>query len=780
MRIHGYLAFVAGICLTAWSCIQLLDAQQAHIRATFQHDTDKVASDTNVRLQTYFDMLLSIKGTFAINEHVSREQFARFVRELNLAERYPGFQAIQFVRLVRAGGVDSFSAAVRADTSIDPAGYPDFAVHPVVQRGAHYIIEYSEPFKGNENAFGLDLAGLAPHKAALELGRDSGKVVATERITLVQDKTGQPGFVARAPVYRQGMPLATLEQRRAALVGWVAIVFKVKHLMQEVIDPALMQQLTLAIYDTGNASEGATAPRDASTLMFESGQGRPGRLSGISAEKRLRVAQRQWVASFGALPGGRYSHDTSSVLWLAAGGVSISGLLAALLVASGRSRRLAAQLRVTLDEQRALQDSASVGIALLAHGSIVRCNRGMEEMMGYAPGELAGQPAALLAGPGAPASGLFALESASRHWQGELGLRRKDGSVIWCLIHGKAIEARALSQGAVWVIQDNSERKQSEAALLDAKDGLEASLGELARQKANVDSAQRELASVLATLKQAQTSLVTAEKMASLGALVAGTAHELNTPIGNSLLTATALDEMVAEFGRKYADGGVKRSALEGLMADTRQACGIMSSSLRRAAELVTSFRQVAVDQTSDRRRRFDLGDVVGDTMATFAAQLRHANCETVIDVPPGLLLDSYPGSVGQVLSNLINNALLHAFAGRPYASLSVTARVVEDELVQLIFADDGAGMPPKVLQQVFDPFFTTRMGQGGSGLGMSIVYTLVTGVLGGAISIVSDPERGTSVTIRIPRTAPGASRGETQSEGGDPVAAKTVVSLPD
>ena len=755
MRIQGVLAFAAGMCLTAWSCMQVLDAQQAQIRNTFQRDAEKIASDTNVRLQVYLDMLLSLKGTFAVNQNINRAQFARLVHELNLAQRYPGFQAIQFVRLVPAGGIERFAAGVRADTSLEAGGYPGFAVNPKIVRGEHYVIEYTEPLKGNENAFGLDLAGLPPHKAALEQGRDSGKIIATERITLVQDKTGQPGFVARAPVYRQDLPLATVEQRRAALVGWVAIVFRVNHLMHEVIDPSLMQQLSVKIHDAGNANEGATMPPTTGNIMFERSAKGQVPVAGLQVEKRLRVAQRQWVASIGALEGKRYSQDLSSVAWIGAGGSLVSALIAALLIASGRSRRLAAQLRVTIDEQRAFQDSASVGIALFLHGVIVRCNRGMEEMMGYAQGELAGRPASLLAQPGGRATEMFAVHLRSQRWQGERELRRKDGGAIWCLIHGKAIDPDEPSKGGVWVIQDISERKHTEAALVDAKDGLEVSLHELARQKAHVERAHSDLAAVLSTLKQAQTNLITSEKMASLGALVAGIAHELNTPIGNSLLTATALDDMVADFGRKYADGGVKRSALELLMADTRQACGIMISSLLRAANLITSFKQVALDQTSDQRRRFDLGQVVGDTLTTFAAQLKRANCETVLDVPPALMLDSYPGSVGQVLSNLINNALLHAFAGRPFASLSITARAVEGDQVQLIFADDGVGMPAKILHQVFDPFFTTKMGQGGSGLGMNIVYNIVTGMLGGSIHIESDAERGTRVTIRLPRMAP-------------------------
>jgi PAS domain S-box-containing protein len=755
MRTQGYLAFVTGICLTIWTCFLVMDAQQETVRNNFLRDTEKVASDTNVRLQIYFDMLLSIKGTFAVNDKVDRAQFARFVRELNLTQRYPGFQAIQFVRHVPATGLARFDAAVRADTSLVPTGYPGFAIHPQVARDDHYIIEFTEPMKGNENAFGLDLSALPPHRDALESGRDSGRIVATERIILVQDATGQPGFVARAPVYQSNMPIDTVAQRRAALVGWVAIVFRVKNLMHEVIEPTLLNQLAFRIHDAGNVSEGANAPAGKNNIMFDTSNASRPAVPGLVSEKRLNVAQRQWVVNFTALEGSRYSRDYSSVLWIAAGGTLISTLIGALLIASARSRVLAEQVRATLDEQRAFQDSASVGIALFSQGVIIRCNRGMEEMMGYAPGALIGQRTSVLMRAASGGPEVFAIDPESRRWQGELELVRQDGSAIWCLINGKALKAGDLSQGGVWVIQDISDRKQTEAALVDAKDGLEHSLTELAQQKANVETAHSDLSSVLVTLKQAQTNLITSEKMASLGSLVAGIAHELNTPIGNSLLTATALDDMVTAFEKQYAQGGVKRSALEAHMADTRLACAIMTNSLRRAADLITSFKQVAVDQTSDKRRRFELGEVLHDTLATFAAQLKRANCETRIDCPKQLILDSYPGSVGQVLSNLINNALLHAFEGRSSARLTITAREAADDKVLLIFSDDGIGMPPKILHQVFDPFFTTKMGQGGSGLGMNIVYNIVTGMLGGSIEIESTTEYGTSVTIRMPRNAP-------------------------
>jgi signal transduction histidine kinase len=636
LRLNGYLAFAIGICITIWTCLVVMDAQDAQIRNNFARDTDKVAADTSARLRTYFDMLLSLKGLFAVTGEVDREQFAHFVKVLRLTERYPGFRAIQFVRAVPGRDLAGFAS----DVGKQLGGAPPFVIHPVVADGEHFVIDFNEPMKGNEDAFGLDLASLPSQRAAVEATRDSGEIVATGRTMLVQDVARHPGFVARAPIYRQNMPLDSVAQRRAAFIGVVAIVFRVDDLMREVIEPMLLAHMALQIIDTGDAKAGVAPPAHSNDranpvdILFDSRQSGTRTLSRLVAQGYIDVAQRRWLVQYRAMAGSRYSRDVTPLVLIAGAGMVISSLIAALLVASRRSRTLAGKLRATLEEQRA-------------------------------------------------------------------------------------------------------------------------SLAELERQKSHVELAHGDLSSVLVTLKQAQASLITSEKLASLGALVAGIAHELNTPIGNSLLTATALADMVTEFEKSYAGGGIKRSALEAHMADTRLACDIMASSLSRAADLITSFKQVSVDQTSDMRRGFALREVVRDTVATYAAQLRRANCVIEVDVPPLLVLDSYPGGLGQVLSNLINNALMHAFGASAAPKIVISAREIEHGQLMLNFSDDGVGMTQKTLHQVFDPFFTTKMGQGGSGLGMNIVYNVVTGMLGGSIGIASTPGNGTSVTIMMPKDAP-------------------------
>ncbi|AXA94186.1 CHASE domain-containing protein [Massilia sp. YMA4] len=759
MRAHGYLAFTVGICLTTWACLFALDAQDARIADRFARDADKVAQDTEARLKTYFDTLLSIRALMVVDERIGRAEFHDYVRELRLQQRYPGFQAIQLVRRVPEAELARHVAAVRADTSLEPGGYPHYKPHPATRRDEHYLIEYTEPMRGNENAFGLDLVAFPAHLQALEMGRDSGELVATERITLVQDTSGEPGFIARLPLYRRGAPLATVEQRRAALTAFVAIVFRVSDLMREVIDARLLRDMHVQINDAGYLSDGGGTAPSIENLMFDSAgrlsadRPRPAIVPGLSTHTTLNVGQRHWLVQFKGYPGGRYGREYETILLIGGCGFLISSLFAALVVTLQRRREMASRLRATLEELRALQDSAVVGIGLFSDGRIVRCNRGLEDMLGYPHGALVDRPVTTLvpSGPGDP----FQCGAGGQRAYAELELRRRDGASLWCMVNGRMLDPREPGKGSVWVLADISDRRKTEAALVESRHGLEHSLRELAQQKAHAEQAHREMSGMVQTLQQAQASLITSEKMAALGALVAGIAHELNTPIGNSLLTATALADMVTEFERHLASGGVRRSVLDAHLADAKKACNIIAASLGKAADLITSFKQVAVDQTSDQRRRFALAGVLHDTLPTYAAQLRRANCRVHVDVPATLEFDSYPGSVSQVLSNLINNAMLHAFEGREHGVITITATALDDDTAELRFADNGVGMSSRTLNQVYDPFFTTKMGQGGSGLGMNIVYNIVTGVLKGTIRVESTPGQGTTVIMTLPLRVP-------------------------
>lgn len=261
------------------------------------------------------------------------------------------------------------------------------------------------------------------------------------------------------------------------------------------------------------------------------------------------------------------------------------------------------------------------------------------------------------------------------------------------------------------------------------------------------------LQKTLDDLQRMQNRLVQSEKLASLGSLVAGVAHELNTPIGTGVTVVSTIADRCVEL-RRLIEQGIRRSQLDATLDDIGKAADLAQASLQRAARLVQDFKQVAVDQTSSRRRTFDLHELLREMMV--AVRLRHKRAPVAfeIDVPPGIPMDSYPGTLEQVLTNLIDNSVIHGAEGRSGCVVTITAKPHEAGVV-LTVADNGRGIPAASLPRVFDPFFTTRLGQGGSGLGLSIVYGLVTGILGGHIEVQSEEGRGTRFTLELPTSAP-------------------------
>ncbi|GAC1315627.1 MAG: hypothetical protein NVSMB28_00480 [Collimonas sp.] len=254
-------------------------------------------------------------------------------------------------------------------------------------------------------------------------------------------------------------------------------------------------------------------------------------------------------------------------------------------------------------------------------------------------------------------------------------------------------------------------------------------------------------------LQETQKQLVSQEKMAALGSLVAGVAHELNTPIGNSLMFASTMLAKSEEFEHQLGAQGIRRSALLAFVAETKEASEMIIRGLESSANLVHSFKQVAVDRTTAHRRVFDLRQVCQEVVATMMSQIRISGHAVSIDIPNGIILDSYPGPFGQVVTNFISNALVHAFDDRKGGHMSLSAAQMPGCRLLFQFSDDGHGIENKHLSRIFDPFFTTKLGQGGSGLGLSINYNIVTTLLNGEITVSSVPNEGTTFSINMPLT---------------------------
>ena len=298
--------------------------------------------------------------------------------------------------------------------------------------------------------------------------------------------------------------------------------------------------------------------------------------------------------------------------------------------------------------------------------------------------------------------------------------------------------------GMVSTYSDISERKEWQNRILKLNETLEERVAERSAQ----------LHQATQTLHASQEALTRSAAKATLGTLVASVSHELNTPLGNSLITASTCEDLTKRFAQRAESGQLKRADLNEYVTQMRDGSALIERNLHRAVDLVKNFKQVAADQASEQRRRFDLAAVAYEVLDTLNPSLKRYAHTVDLDVAEGLVLDSYPGAVGQVLINLINNAYLHAFEGRSNGLVLIHA-VAQGEGVDIQLSDNGVGMTQAHLAQLFEPFFSTKIGRGGTGLGTTIVESLVTRVLGGTLRVESTLGEGTAYHMHLPFHAP-------------------------
>jgi signal transduction histidine kinase len=312
------------------------------------------------------------------------------------------------------------------------------------------------------------------------------------------------------------------------------------------------------------------------------------------------------------------------------------------------------------------------------------------------------------------------------------------------------LELRLLGQSLRHMSEAVREREQR---LADLNLSLES---RVAQRTAELEQANRELSEALAHLNTARHELVQTEKLAALGGIVAGVAHELNTPIGNARLAADSFVNAAREVEAAQLRG-LKRSDLENFLDAGREACSQVERNLERAANLIVNFKQMAVDQATSQRRVFSLYEVVHSVVISVEPSLRKLKCRIALDDElqgHTCLLDSYPGPLGQVLTNLFMNAAVHAYPTEG-GEIRVSLGWDGNDRVCLTVCDEGVGIAQENLNRIFEPFFTTRLGQGGSGLGLYLCYQIVTERLGGEITVHSSAGAGACFCVRIPRTAP-------------------------
>ena len=260
----------------------------------------------------------------------------------------------------------------------------------------------------------------------------------------------------------------------------------------------------------------------------------------------------------------------------------------------------------------------------------------------------------------------------------------------------------------------------------------------------------KKLKESLETLEKTRDQLVQSEKMAALGNLVAGVAHEINTPVGVGVTAASHLQEKTEYIIKKYNNGQMKRSDLENYFENAINSAKMILSNLRHASENISSFKQVAVDQTSDEKRFFHVKDYVEEVLISLHPRLKKTNHNLTLKCNEKMEIYSYPGALSQIITNLIMNSLDHGFRNIDDGSMMISIKK-QDNTLQMLYEDDGVGIPPNIQPQIFDPFFTTNRSRGGTGLGMHIVYNLVHHKLNGIIQCESEPQKYTRFIITFP-----------------------------
>ena len=387
-------------------------------------------------------------------------------------------------------------------------------------------------------------------------------------------------------------------------------------------------------------------------------------------------------------------------------------------------------------------------------GRYVEANESWLSLFGYQREEIIGRTAlelGLWADPLTRKEMVDALERDQFVDKLEVRHKHKGGREIVGLLSGRIFQAGP-EPLIVFTLLDVTHQRIIEQEIRDINQQLEQ---RVQARTEKLEEANHELAQALASVQSMQAELVRSEKMAALGSLVAGIAHELNTPIGNSVTVGSTLQYQISTMYNEFKQGTVRRSGLQEFLESASHGTEILMRSLARADQLISSFKRVAVDQSSDLRRKFDLQTVLGEVCLTLEPMYKNSRYKLILEVPSHIEMDSFPGAIGQLITNFVSNALQHGFEGRATGQMTLEAHVDSENSVVIRFADDGVGMAEDVRKRVCDPFFTTKLGQGGSGLGMNIAYNIVKEVLGGTLEISAAPGMGVQVIVTLPKDAP-------------------------
>jgi len=678
------------------------------------------------------------------HQQMQREAFNRYAA--TLAKGLPGLMLLEWQPIVPHARLAQFEAQARAlgladYRVLEPGPSPDSWM-PARERPEHVPVLFGWP--ENASPLGLDLAFDALRMASKLEARATGRPVASVTFTVIHrrpDAEPVTGFAITAPVYARGEA-----GERPAVIGYLAGVIELPSLFRRAALLAERLQLDLLVHAVDPPSK---------EPIYVHGSAAAGPLA---EAHKVEVAGRVWNVRLQPQPGFIAGAPPQVASWVLAAGLAATLLLSASLWwAQRRSRELAqAQSRLVNESERLQNIIAATGVGTWDYAFETRKATVSERWLAIAghdgtnwqpgpdyhwkqdchPDDVAAVEAVLRAH----------LQGQTDHYEVEYRHRHRTEGWTWVATRGKVVRRDRAGKPLqiVGMMVEINARKQAEARILELNDTLE--------QRVRERSARLE--ATMEKLCEVQEELSRTEARATLSTMVASVSHELSTPMSNGLIASSALSAQATDFERRIAAGGLRRSELQRFVEQMRGGSQLAQRNLERAVELLRNFRQVAADQASEQRRRFELHEVIQEIVGTLAPTLKRRPQRLLLDIPAGIAMDSYPGPLGQVAINLINNAYLHAFEEGQAGELHIQARQ-EGDKVRIEFRDNGRGMSPEALDKLFLPFFSTKIGKGGTGLGMAIVQTLSSKTLGGSVSVASEPGQGTCVTVLLPLCAP-------------------------
>ena len=754
LLVGGVLSVLAGTALK--------EAEELRAREVRTAATQSVLGAFDVDLTRIVE---AVRGTgLMIESHpaLSRQQFNAYVDRVLV--NLHSITIVEWQPIVPAAKLKQFEAEARS------AGQPNYRVvqphasgngwEPVHGRDAYVPVLYAWPERFG--TVGYDMS-FSPERMQSKLeARVTGQPVASGVFDIMKEgaiASGAKGIALTVPVYR------AIDQ---SVTGYLAAVIDLPTLFQEANTRADGAKMDMLVYDLNDPGArpiyawlGDQSDLTAATILNRKKM-EPGDMA-----TTVDFARQAWEIVLHPRPGfdsGRTTHYSAMVM---TSGVVTTLLLVLALARVQKSRRnllqaqvLAQQARDTLaSERQRLQNiieatDAGTWAYNYTTGKL-EVNDRWAIMSGMTLAEWEAIPAYDwhdYCHPDDQDRVTAALRSHTRglsdQYEAEYRHRRKDGSWLWVSGKGKVLSRTPNGKPEIFAgtLTDITLRKEAQARIVELNATLE---NRVAERTAQLESAQQ-------TLRRSQEDLSRSEARATLGTLAASVSHEIATPMGNSMMAASTLADEARDFDQLIASGQLRRSDLTQFVAKVAEGNALLVRNLERAAELLKNFRQVAADQASEQRRAFDLRQAIQEVVDTLAPSLKSKPHQVVLDVAPDIAMDSYPGPLGQVVINLINNAYLHAFDDKSPGQFSIAAHA-EGEWVNLTFQDNGKGIYADTLKHMFEPFFSTKIGKGGTGLGMSIVENLVTKALGGHVSVQSTPDVGTVVAIRIPRCAPTA-----------------------